>query len=150
MLRRTLVGLIVIAALALAACQPSAVTTPAPAAPTGIVLQPAQNQPAPGAQLQPQAQPQAPAGQPKAPAAQPDAAQPTPAPGFVQGSEQARSQVYDAPRSPNASQGEARPTTEPAPAKALGPASPSQNRPRRGRTSTAASPITGSRPRSSA
>ena len=129
MLRRTLVGLTVIATLALAACQPTATTTPAPAAPTGIVLQPNQNQStAPGAQLQPQAQPQAPAGQAQPPAAQPQSPQATPAPSFLQGSEQARGQVYDAPRSPNSNQGEVRPTTEPERVKALGPATPSQNR----------------------
>ena len=115
MLRRTLAGLTLVAALSVAACQPGAVTTPAPAAPTGIVLQ----------NSQPQPQPQVPVsgGQ-----AQPQAPVPTPPTSFLQGAEKSRSEVPVAPQSPNSGQAEVKPTTEPAPVKAIGPTTVTQNK----------------------
>lgn len=115
MFRPILAGLSLMVVLALAACQPSAAVTPAPAAPTGIPLQGAQIQPqVPSTNIQ--AQPVAPSGQP------------TPPPSFSQGAEAKRAEVPVAPKAPGAQQAEVKPTTEPAPVKALGPQTPTKDK----------------------
>lgn len=125
MLRRLIAGLVVGTGLILAACQPSATIPPAPAVPAALPL----------GDTQPQAaNPQSPSTNRPAPAQgqalQPTPAGPTatPAPGFLQGSEQARGQVPVAPKSPNSPQTEIKPTSQPEPVKAQGPTTVSKDK----------------------
>ena len=111
MLKRMLTGAILIVGLSLGACSQAQtpMPPPAPAVPTPIPL--SINQPGAPAQ--------------KSAAVLPG--QPTPAPGFVEGSEKARANVQEPPRAPNAPAGETRPTTEPAKVNPGGPATLSKD-----------------------